>query len=83
MSLIEEYLQENDFITSDKEIEQFNVFDEKIQKIIIADIESHFKNTCECDLSSGLYGLCYAGQWIEGCIDTKDYVENLSCIFEV
>jgi len=40
-------------------------------------IEEHCKGKCNCDLQEGGYGLCYAGQWLEGVIDSLQVIKDL------
>ena len=40
-------------------------------------IEEHYEGKCSCDFTDGGYGLCFAGQWLEGCISSEEVVELL------
>jgi len=40
-------------------------------------IKRHDENKCECDLTEGGSGLCYACQWLEGIIDSSQVIKDL------
>lgn len=51
--------------------------DESIAENLLEDaIEEHNEGKCKCDLTESGYGLCYAGQWLEGVITSKQVVEE-------
>lgn len=39
-------------------------------------IEYHESGKCNCDLRAGGYGLCMAGQYLEGLIDESELLEE-------
>lgn len=41
-------------------------------------IKEHDEGKCKCDLTDGGYGLCYAGQFLEGLITVDDVIQDLS-----
>jgi len=40
-------------------------------------IKEHAKSKCKCDLIEGGNGFCYAGQWLEGIIDSSQVIKDL------
>lgn len=50
---------------------------EVVKELLREEIVEHDKGKCNCDLAEGSYGLCYAGQWLEGCITSKQVIQDL------
>lgn len=40
-------------------------------------IKDHEEGRCNCDLTEGGYGLCMAGQWLEGVISSEQVIKDL------
>ena len=40
-------------------------------------IEEHHEEKCSCDLRDGGYGLCFAGQCLEGRVNSLQVIEDL------
>ena len=51
--------------------------DELAGDLLREQIEEHEQGKCNCDLTDEGYGLCYAGQWLEGCITSEQVVSDL------
>jgi len=51
--------------------------DEIAYDLLKKQIEEHYEERCRCDLTPGGYGLCLAGQWLQGCISSEEVVELL------
>ena len=41
-------------------------------------LDEHDAGECCCDLTDGGFGLCFAGQWSEGCIDNAEVIQTLA-----
>lgn len=49
----------------------------QVKTLLAPQITAHDSDNCKCDLTPGGYGLCYAGQWLEGCITDQDVLQDL------
>ena len=51
---------------------------DKIAELVLSEnIYEHEHNLCSCDLTEGGYGLCFAGQYLEGCLSSENILEDL------
>jgi len=50
---------------------------EKVRNLLKEQIKEHNEGNCKCDLTNGGYGLCYAGQWLEGVVSSSQVVRDL------
>ena len=50
----------------------------KAEKLLRVGIAAHDLKQCPCDLSDGGLGYCYAGQWLEGVIDSEQVLFDLA-----
>lgn len=50
---------------------------EKAQLLLKEQISLHDKGKCACELTCGGYGLCYAGQLLEGVISSSQVIKLL------
>jgi len=50
---------------------------ERAYNLLKEQIEEHSEERCKCDLTDGGYGLCYAGQWLEGIISSSQVIRDL------
>ncbi len=49
----------------------------KALELLQDQIKDHKAGKCNCDLTDGGYGLCYAGQLLEGAISPETVLEDL------
>lgn len=56
-----------------------NTGDDKLARKLLGEeeIKKHENGTCRCDLTNGGYGLCMAGQWLEGVTTSEDVIGEL------
>jgi len=40
-------------------------------------IDEHYEGKCSCDFRDGGYGFCFAGQCLEGAINSLQVIEDL------
>ena len=41
-------------------------------------LDEHDAGECCCDLTDGGFGLCFAGQWSDGCIGNAEVIRTLA-----
>lgn len=51
--------------------------EKRARNLLKEQIEEHNEGKCRCDLTDGGYGLCYAGQWLEGVISSSQVIRDL------
>lgn len=51
--------------------------DRKVEAILRMGIAEHYLNECQCDLTDGGFGFCYAAQWLEGVTESEDVLRDL------
>ena len=50
---------------------------ERARNLLKEQTKEHDKGKCNCDLTEGGYGLCYAGQYLEGVISSSQVIKDL------
>jgi len=50
----------------------------KVFELLQDQIKDHEAGKCNCNLTDGGYGLCYAGQFLEGIISPEDVLKDLA-----
>jgi hypothetical protein len=67
---IELVLHEEDLYPMTKK----DIVENELKNLII----KHDTGQCNCDLTDGGYGLCYAGQYVEGVLSVDDVISNMA-----
>jgi len=51
--------------------------DVRAKQLLLDQLKDHYQEACQCGLTKGGYSLCYAGQWIEGAITSRNVIVDL------